>query len=190
MTGYKFPKHYLRLKNKIENLGHKLVVDNKMEYPFALVITKKSTVMFKIRKVTDKVDNEKVQLFIDNIQVVKNFHKRFYKELNKNLNVPTNKLLREIKFIYSISDDGWSKSPNSFSYYSRPNDEIGYNVKPIGSLRLSNHWNFKTSHDNNIHGKLIHTDKPILHYWYLAEYTEDGYKVIKDIGKKLILSTN
>jgi hypothetical protein len=180
---------YLQLKNKIEKAGYKLVIDNRMIYPFSLTITKKSEIIFKIRNVNDRVDIAKVQFFIENASLAQNFHMRFYKELNKILNIPTNKRLREIKFIYGISDDSWSKSQNSNSYYSRPNDEIDYNTKPLGSLRLSNHWNFKTSVDDKIHGKLVHTDKYIKNHWYLAEYTVDGYKIIQDIGDSLIKAT-
>lgn len=39
-------------------------------------------------------------------------------------------------------DENWTKSPYSMSFYNTK--DVGWNHKPEGSLRISDHWNFET----------------------------------------------
>lgn len=68
-----------------------------------------------------------------------------------------------------------SKSPYSNSYYN--SDDIDWDYKPEGSLRLSDHWNFESN--GEIHCKLDNTKeytKKIL----LCEYHNGYYHIIKE----------
>lgn len=68
-----------------------------------------------------------------------------------------------------------SKSPYSNSFYNT--DDITWDYKPEGSLRLSDHWNFYTNGEQ--HCKLNITDEYIAGIWILAEYKNGVYNVIQ-----------
>lgn len=79
----------------------------------------------------------------------------------------------------------WSvskKSPHSFSYYNTLKKNWG--VNPLGHLRISDHWNFKS------HG-MIHcvTDKPVRTNaeWALAKWDGEKYVVLKVLPSCSIL---
>lgn len=60
----------------------------------------------------------------------------------------------------------WSviyKSPFSNSFYSDTN--ISYTFKPDKSFRVSDHWNFKTSHDSSLHCR---TKTPVINNSYIS----------------------
>ena len=70
------------------------------------------------------------------------------------------------------------RSPYGDSFYDSA--DISWTHKPDRSLRLANHWNFKTGYDSAVH---CPTDRPVenTRKWALAEYhAEDGvYHVLK-----------
>ncbi|MEG1482255.1 hypothetical protein [Clostridium sp.] len=72
-----------------------------------------------------------------------------------------------------------NKSPYSESYYNT--DEIDWNYKPEGSLRISDHWNFM-SHGEK-HCMLDYTEEKIDNNWILAKYIQGKYHVIKEFGE-------
>lgn len=78
------------------------------------------------------------------------------------------------KYLAEHADENWSKSPyNNRSFYSSKN--IGWGYKPLGSYRVSDHWNFG---ENSEHCK---TDNPGFKYgWAVGIMTESGkYDIIK-----------
>lgn len=68
-----------------------------------------------------------------------------------------------------------NKSPYSNSYYNSNN--IGWDSKPEGSLRLSDHWNFESN--GEVHCKLDSTEEYI-QKTLLCEYHNGYYHVIKN----------
>lgn len=68
-----------------------------------------------------------------------------------------------------------SKSPYSKSFYN--SKEIGWDSKPEGSLRVSDHWNFESKGEK--HCKLDTTDEYITGVWILARYENGIYHEIK-----------
>ncbi|MGL4570432.1 MAG: hypothetical protein ACRCVJ_05160 [Clostridium sp.] len=72
-----------------------------------------------------------------------------------------------------------NKSPYSESYYNT--DEIDWNYKPEGSLRISDHWNFM-SHGEK-HCMLDYTEEKVDNNWILAKYINGKYHVIKEFGE-------
>lgn len=73
----------------------------------------------------------------------------------------------------------WSfihQSPYGLSFYNT--SQVGWHQKPIGSLRLSNHWNFMSR--NRLH---CQTKDPIKKEWknrfLLGVYTGDYYEIVK-----------
>ena len=81
----------------------------------------------------------------------------------------------------SIDISKWdvvNSSPYSASYYNSNN--IGWSSKPEGSLRLSDHWNFKTDDYSGIHCKLKGIDGYQQNRWILAKYHNGEYEIIKE----------
>lgn len=69
-----------------------------------------------------------------------------------------------------------SRSPYSDSYYDSKDIDWGY--KPIGSLRISDHWNFVSQ--NEIHCKLTNV-KRYTRGWKVAKFNGLTYDVIEEI---------
>lgn len=65
-----------------------------------------------------------------------------------------------------------NKSPYSDSFYN--DKEIGWDYKPMGSLRVSDHWNFG---DDREHCK---TDIELYHGWALGKYDGEKYIILKE----------
>lgn len=68
-----------------------------------------------------------------------------------------------------------NKSPYSTSFYNTKN--VGWDRKPEGSLRASDHWNFESY--GKIHCRLNTTDEYIEGTWILARYENGVYVEIK-----------
>lgn len=73
------------------------------------------------------------------------------------------------------------KSPYSDTYYNT--SDISWDYKPEGSLRISDHWNFKSR--DEVHCQLYHTQEYIEEYWILAKYINGKYHVLKEFGKSI-----
>lgn len=73
-----------------------------------------------------------------------------------------------------------SKSPYSHSYYNVNAGEKDWHTTPLGSLRVSDHWNFTSQ------GK-VHcpTDVPVANNrcWTLARWDGEKYIVVKTIDR-------
>jgi hypothetical protein len=87
----------------------------------------------------------------------------------------------------------WStvnRSPYSFSFYN--SNDISWSHKPEGSLRISNHWNFrgtkydskgwKVDNPNQIHCKIKGTGPsyPSINKWLLCRYEKGEYIKLKE----------
>lgn len=70
------------------------------------------------------------------------------------------------------------KSPYSQTYYDT--DDISWEHKPEGSLRISDHWNFESK--GKKHCELYNIDEYIEDNWILAEYKNGKYHVLKNFG--------
>ncbi len=71
-----------------------------------------------------------------------------------------------------------NSSPYSSSYYNANN--ISWGSKPEGSLRISDHWNFKTRGGDEIHCKLKGIKDYQSNRWILAKYENGEYIIIKE----------
>lgn len=79
----------------------------------------------------------------------------------------------------------WSsktKSPHSHSYYDQNESEIGWDRKPIGSLRISDHWNFHTRGD--VHCRT--TSKVMKDRWYMGRWNGEAYEIVETFGRRLL----
>lgn len=74
-----------------------------------------------------------------------------------------------------------NKSPFSDSYYNT--NEITWDYKPEGSIRISDHWNFISK--GKLHCQLSNTTDYIEDCWYMAQYKEGKYKILKEFGKSI-----
>ena len=93
------------------------------------------------------------------------------KKIEFPLDMPQN-LINRIKRWKTVS-----KSPYSSSYYNT--QDKSWEHTPSNSLRVSDHWNFTTLYDNNIHCR---TDKQVPDgHWCIAKYSvkKHKYEVIK-----------
>lgn len=82
-----------------------------------------------------------------------------------------------VGIIYDIVKD-WNvinKSPYSLSLYN--SNDIDWNSKPEGSLRISNHWNFTSINEKHC----LMEDETKNNKWLLCEYRNGIYHIIKDI---------
>ena len=70
-----------------------------------------------------------------------------------------------------------NRSPYSNSFYDT--DNITWDYKPEGSIRISDHWNFQSSIGNKVHCKLKGVDK-YTEGWKMARYENGEYIVIKE----------
>lgn len=77
------------------------------------------------------------------------------------------------------------KSPYSHSFYN--SDKVGWSYKENGILRISNHWNFTTSHTDTIHSitDISIQDKQ----WYLGQYENGVFKIIKGYSNNFYKNT-
>ena len=64
------------------------------------------------------------------------------------------------------------KSPYSASFYDRP---VSWGEKENGTLRCSDHWNYKTNNDDEVHAV---TDKDIDDVWAIGRYNNGVYEII------------
>lgn len=69
-----------------------------------------------------------------------------------------------------------NKSPYSKSYYN--SNDIEWDYKPEGSLRISNHWNFESQ--GQLHCRLNSTSE-YTQKWLLCEYKEGEYNILKEL---------
>lgn len=80
--------------------------------------------------------------------------------------------------------DSWkiiNGSPFSSSYYNA--EGITWDYKPVGSLRISDHWHMITG-DGKRHCKLTADDINLKNHWLMCVYGEDGYyHVVEDYGQ-------
>lgn len=88
---------------------------------------------------------------------------------------PKNVLEKISKFDYI------NKSPYSKTYYNVPG--ITWDYKPEGSLRISDHWNFKSN--GSRHCVLDYTEDLIENYWMLAKYIDGKYHVLEEFGSNV-----
>lgn len=88
-----------------------------------------------------------------------------YKIMNsKKLNDKLNKILKKWEVV--------NKSPYSNSFYNT--NDISWGSKPEGSLRISDHWNFRTQGELHCETTCGTTEG-----WYLGVYTNGKYELIK-----------
>ncbi|WP_052356687.1 hypothetical protein [Faecalimicrobium dakarense] len=73
------------------------------------------------------------------------------------------------------------KSPYSDTYYNT--SDISWTHKPEGSLRISDHWNFKSRGET--HCQLDYTHEYIEGYWILGKYINGKYHVLKKFGESI-----
>jgi hypothetical protein len=80
------------------------------------------------------------------------------------------------KFVDENFSDYFYKSPWSHSYYDQ---EVSWSNKPEGSYRISDHWNFRISKDNDIHCVTRQKVENNTH-WSIGKYdsSEDVYDII------------
>ncbi|MBS4462209.1 hypothetical protein JXA27_06510 [Aerococcaceae bacterium zg-B36] len=77
-----------------------------------------------------------------------------------------------IKYVLENRTDEWSQSPYSKSFYS--SQDIDWDYKPEGSLRVSDHWNF------GVNGEHCPThDKTFKNGWAVGRFENGAYNIIK-----------
>lgn len=76
-------------------------------------------------------------------------------------------------YIAENFNSNWSKSPYSESFYD--SQDIDWGSKPEDSIRISNHWNFKTG--NELHCETV--DGELSQGWAVGKYTNGKYTIIK-----------
>lgn len=69
-----------------------------------------------------------------------------------------------------------NKSPYSLSFYD--NDNIDWDSKPEGSLRLSDHWNFYSWGEQHC---CLDSTKEYTRKWLLCQYHNGVYHVVKEL---------
>lgn len=69
-----------------------------------------------------------------------------------------------------------NKSPYSSSFYD--SDDIGWDSKPEGSLRLSDHWNFYSLGEQHC---CLDSTKEYTRKWLLCQYHNGVYHVVKEL---------
>lgn len=75
--------------------------------------------------------------------------------------------------------DTWSiknKSPFSASYYNM--DGIGWGSKPVGHLRLSDHWSFESQNEH--HCRLATSPDRQVNGWKLCRYDGKFYHIVAE----------
>jgi hypothetical protein len=75
-----------------------------------------------------------------------------------------------------------SKSPYSHSYYDQEDGAIGWDEKPIGSLRISDHWNFSSRGKTHCPTDVI----PSTAEWSLAVWDGTRYTILENLGRRPI----
>lgn len=162
-------------------------------------IKKQVEIIAKLHKDINKITCNNSWLKILNmnyeeVQKVNKLENELNKEEGKLINTITyidvNKKTKDISnFIKAISHyydnesvleeiykfDTINKSPYSDSYYN--SDNVEWDSKPEGSLRLSDHWNFESQ--GEIHCKLDNT-KEYTQKTLLCEYHNGYYHIIKE----------
>lgn len=140
-------------------------------------IDKHGTFMCQIKNSNEPISIDYVNFIINNIDLIKTFYIRFYN--GKRLALSNFKLVKRfvnIEKIIKLSDQEWSVSPSGSSFYDRPDEEIGWNYKPIGSLRISGHWNFTDKETGNIHCRLSNVNELSLD-WVVARFNGTTYDI-------------
>ena len=88
--------------------------------------------------------------------------------------IELDKVAKENNFIIS-------QSPYSFSTYAlEKSEEITWGSKPVGSYRISDHWNFESK--GEIHCQLTGV-KEYTQKFILARYNGKTYDIIKEFDK-------
>lgn len=75
--------------------------------------------------------------------------------------------------------DTWStrnKSPFSASYYNM--DGIEWGSKPVGHLRISDHWSFESKEEK--HCRLFNSPDRQVNGWKLCRYDGQFYHIVKE----------
>ncbi len=84
-----------------------------------------------------------------------------------------------------MSWDKKCKSPYSHSYYNLNAGEKDWDTTPLGSLRISDHWNFSS------HGK-IHclTNVPVQNNrkWALGKWDGEKYVILKSLDREKLIN--
>lgn len=103
----------------------------------------------------------------------------FWKNYHNYLNINVISILNELNDFEKLR-----KSPYSSSFYN--SSDIDWDYKPEGSLRLSDHWNFRTSRNDyqDCHCQLKETTAQIYNSWMLCKYKNGKYEVLKYFGGK------
>lgn len=117
--------------------------------------------------------------------------KELFKRLKEELNLSEKELKSrwEERYFYLKSYDyeiikevmSWevySKSPYSHSFYN--SKDISWGYKPENSLRLSDHWNFRS--DGEVHCELAETSEYICHELKLCQYRDGKYHIIREFN--------
>lgn len=112
----------------------------------------------------------------ENEEILKNF---FVSELALNSTMDEETKISLLKTLNDFKEI--HKSPYSFSFYN--SNDIDWNHKPEGSLRLANHWNFKSR--NKRHCSLIGDSTDVdygdAHFgWKLCIFEHGFYKILKE----------
>src|SRR5690625_2323833 len=77
-----------------------------------------------------------------------------------------------------------NKSPFSESFYDR---EVDFGEKPEGTIRISKHWNYKSSHDDEVHAV---TDKGVKDdNWAVGVYKNGVYEIVWELDKEYHINT-
>ena len=72
-----------------------------------------------------------------------------------------------------------SKSPYSESFYvHNPNEIIDWDTKPEGSIRISDHWNWKGNFSNEIHCPIAGAGDEPIYKKLVCIYTNGKYKIL------------
>lgn len=95
-----------------------------------------------------------------------------YDGIAKYLGIPKNVVIEIFK------NKCFEKSPYSNSFYN--SKEIGWNSKPEGSLRISDHWNFNSLGDVHCKLKNYNEEEPY-ERWLLCKYSNGEYEIIKEL---------
>jgi hypothetical protein len=80
----------------------------------------------------------------------------------------------EMKAIVAQWDGIW-KSPYSLSLYNTPDKT--WDHTPLGSLRVSDHWNFPSAYSEKIHCP-TRGERPHNGWWTLAQWDGEAYVVL------------
>lgn len=129
----------------------------------------KNEILEKMEKRIEK-ENQSIDLFKD-LNMAESCINLLIKEKEE-----YKKIIKLIESLPEIKGFNFSESPHSLSiYYKDENCEIDWGEKPIGSYRISDHWNFKSNgkiHCNTVENKYRENGFEVM------KMTEKGYKLV------------